>query len=181
LAAVVVAGHGAIGLCGFGSRCGGISAAGGGSSVEQLPPFGAKNRGNRGIISPPQHTTTGCIGGQGGAERAAKHSLRICVTRVYAEFLANLRACDEHPPKRRTAVAERAEWGEMIPVAEVNVWKAAVQVVALFDLDASIEAALRSDAALDEGDLENDRLWLRVMHAIDELQRRKRVEGEVIH
>jgi len=78
-------------------------------------------------------------------------------------------------------VAERAEWGEMIPVAEVNVWKAAVQVVALFDLDASIEAALRSDAALDEGDLENDRLWLRVMHAIDELQRRKRVEGEVIH
>jgi len=76
LAAVVVAGHGAIGLCGVGSRFGGISAAGGGSSVEQLPPFGAKNRGNRGIISPPQHTTTGCIGGQGGAERAAKHSLK---------------------------------------------------------------------------------------------------------
>jgi len=78
-------------------------------------------------------------------------------------------------------MAGRAEWGEIIPLAEVNVWKAAVQVVALFDLDASIEAALRSDAALDEGDLENDRLWLRVMHAIDELRRRKRVEGEVIH
>ena len=55
------------------------------------------------------------------------------------------------------------------------------RMVDLFDLDASIDAALRSDAALDQGDLENHRLWLRVMRAIDELQRRKRAEGEVVH
>jgi len=82
--------------------------------------------------------------------------------------------------KKRKGIrmTDKPGWGEIIPVAEVNVWKAAAQMVKLFDIDASIEAALRSDAALDEGDTENHRLWLRVMHAIDELQRTKRIDGE---
>ncbi len=69
-------------------------------------------------------------------------------------------------------------WGKMIPVSEINVWQAATEMVKLFDIDASTEAALRSDAALDEGDIENHRLWLKVMHAVNELQRTKRLDGE---
>jgi hypothetical protein len=75
-------------------------------------------------------------------------------------------------------MTDKPGWGDMIPVSHVNVWQAAAQMVKLFDIDASMEAALRSDAALDEGDLENHKLWLKVMHAIDELQWTKRVDGE---
>jgi hypothetical protein len=66
----------------------------------------------------------------------------------------------------------------MIAVSQVNIWQAAAQMVKVFDIDASMEAALRSDAALDQGDMDNHLLWLKVTNAIIELQRTKRVDGE---
>jgi hypothetical protein len=74
--------------------------------------------------------------------------------------------------------ANRGYWKKMIPVSEVGVWRAAAQRLKLFDIDASTEAALRSDAALDEGSMENHRLRIAVMHAVNELQRPKRFGGE---
>jgi hypothetical protein len=75
----------------------------------------------------------------------------------------------------------KLEWGETIPVSEVDVWRAAHLMVKIFDEDASTQAALRSDPALDAGDMKNHRLWLGVMHTVNELQRTKRLDGEILN
>jgi len=46
--------------------------------------------------------------------------------------------------------------------------------------DAVIEAALRADAMLDAGDLDGQRVWLRVIEAIKELSCNG-LHGKVIH
>ncbi len=37
--------------------------------------------------------------------------------------------------------------------------------------DATVHAAMQADAMLDKGDLEGKRVWLRIMKAIEEMQR----------
>ncbi len=47
--------------------------------------------------------------------------------------------------------------------------------------DAGIEAAMRADAMLEKGDLDGKRAWLRIMKAVDELQRQERRSEEWAH
>ena len=43
------------------------------------------------------------------------------------------------------------------------------------------EAAMRADTFLEEGNLDGQRMWLRILTAIEELQRIERQRGEAIH
>ncbi len=47
---------------------------------------------------------------------------------------------------------------------------------------AAIEAAmLRADEFLDQGIIDGERLWIRIMQTIEELQRERPMEGEATH
>ena len=47
--------------------------------------------------------------------------------------------------------------------------------------DATIEAAMRADEFLDQGIIDGERLWMRIMQAIEELQRERPRVGEAVH
>ena len=49
------------------------------------------------------------------------------------------------------------------------------------NFDAATEAAMRADEFLDQGNLDGKRLWIRIMQAIEELQRERPREGEAVH
>ncbi len=46
---------------------------------------------------------------------------------------------------------------------------------------AAIEAAMRADEFLDQGNLDGQRLWMRIMQTIEELQRKRPRDGEAVH
>ncbi len=46
---------------------------------------------------------------------------------------------------------------------------------------AATEAAMRADEFLDQGNLDGKRLWMRIMQAIEELQRERPRDGEAVH
>ncbi len=46
---------------------------------------------------------------------------------------------------------------------------------------AATEAAMRADEFLDQGNLDGKRLWVRIMHTIEELQRERPGAGEAVH
>ncbi len=46
---------------------------------------------------------------------------------------------------------------------------------------AAIEAAMRADEFLDQGKLDGKRLWMRIMQAIEALQRQRPRDGEAVH
>lgn len=58
-------------------------------------------------------------------------------------------------------------------VTEIEVWRAAAQMVRMFGDDAEIMACQRADGAIDQGDAFNEKLWTRVAAAVKELQRQK--------
>ncbi len=47
--------------------------------------------------------------------------------------------------------------------------------------DAVIHAAMRADELLDAGDIDGQVVWKRIIHAIEELQSKERLEGEKLH
>ena len=53
---------------------------------------------------------------------------------------------------------------------EIDVYRAATVLMRERGEDAVIEAAMRADALLDQGDMEGRAVWLRVMAAIKELE-----------
>ncbi len=46
---------------------------------------------------------------------------------------------------------------------------------------AATEAAMRADEFLDQGNMEGKRVWMRIMQAIEELQRERAGDGEAVH
>ena len=47
--------------------------------------------------------------------------------------------------------------------------------------DAATEAAGRADEFLDQGNTDGQRLWMRIMQTIEELQRERPRDGEAVH
>ena len=47
--------------------------------------------------------------------------------------------------------------------------------------DATIEAAMQAEAMLEKGDMDGKRAWVRIMRAIEELQRIEKEPGEAAH
>jgi hypothetical protein len=54
---------------------------------------------------------------------------------------------------------------------EIDVWRAANEMMKLFGDDAATRAAMRADAMLDEGDVDGFHAWTRIARAIDDLRR----------
>ena len=56
-------------------------------------------------------------------------------------------------------------------ISDLDIWRSANELIKEFGDTADIEAAARADALLAKGDLEGQRVWLRILTAIDELQK----------
>jgi len=56
-------------------------------------------------------------------------------------------------------------------ISDLDIWRSANELIKQFGDTAHIEAAVRADALLDKGDLDGQRVWLRILKAIDEMQK----------
>ena len=56
---------------------------------------------------------------------------------------------------------------------EIDVWRAADQMIRLYGEDAAIQAGLRADKLLDQGDVDGFHVWKRVAAAIGDLGRKQ--------
>ena len=55
-------------------------------------------------------------------------------------------------------------------ISETDIWRAASLLLREHGADAEVVAARRADEMLDRGDIEGQRVWLRISRAISELQ-----------
>ena len=60
-----------------------------------------------------------------------------------------------------------------IMISDLDVYRAAKQLVDQHGADATILAAMRADALLEEGDIEGAAAWRAIVRAIEELQRER--------
>ncbi len=67
----------------------------------------------------------------------------------------------------------------MIP--DLDIWRAAHVMVKPYGDGAATEAPMRADEFLDQGNLDGQRLWMRIMQTIEELQRERLRDGEAVH
>ena len=56
---------------------------------------------------------------------------------------------------------------------EIDVWRTASLLINAHGEDAWLQAAMRADKALEDGNMDGESLWKRIGKAIDELQRKK--------
>ena len=56
-------------------------------------------------------------------------------------------------------------------ITDLEIYRAANQLVNRYGQDAEFEAAMRADAMIEAGDIDGQRVWQRILNAIDELQR----------
>ncbi len=56
-------------------------------------------------------------------------------------------------------------------LSDLDLWRAANVIIKRYGDGAATEAAMRADEFLDQGNLDSKRLWIRIMQAIEELQR----------
>ncbi len=66
-------------------------------------------------------------------------------------------------------------------LSDLDLWRAAQVMVKRYGKDAATEAAGRADEFLDPGIIDGQRLWMRIMQAIEELQRERPGDGEAVH
>ena len=69
----------------------------------------------------------------------------------------------------------------MPQVAALDVYRSAWLIIKLHGDDAIVVAAKRADELLGRGDLEGQRVWLRIVDAIRELQSREMPAGAMRH
>ena len=63
----------------------------------------------------------------------------------------------------------------------IDLWRAAKIMVKRYGDGAATEAAMRADEFLDQGIKDGKRVWMRIMQAIEELQRERPGDGEAVH
>ena len=61
----------------------------------------------------------------------------------------------------------------MPKVSDLEVWRAASQLIEQFPADPAMEAAQRADHAYEQGDMSNFNLWTRINKAVREWERTK--------
>jgi hypothetical protein len=64
---------------------------------------------------------------------------------------------------------------------DLDIWRSARLFVTLHGPEAGIQAAFRADELLAEGDIDGQRVWLRIVKAVEELQRPKPAPGEAVN
>ncbi len=65
-------------------------------------------------------------------------------------------------------------------VEEIEVYRAANQLIQRYGQDAEIEAAKQADAMIEAGDPEGLAVWKRILRAVDELQRDRPNQSETV-
>lgn len=70
--------------------------------------------------------------------------------------------------------------GESARIADLDVWRAAQQIIELYPNDPEMAAAQRADSAYEQGDMFNFDLWTRVTKAVTELERVRPTRGQPI-
>ena len=66
-------------------------------------------------------------------------------------------------------------------ISDLDTYRAAGVIIKQYGEDAPIHAAMRADAALDAGDLDELAVWKRMLRAVEELQREEPTSGEAVH
>ena len=61
---------------------------------------------------------------------------------------------------------------------EIDLWRAADQMIRLYGPDAALQAGLRADKMLDQGDVDGFHVWKRIAGAIEDLERKQQTAGE---
>jgi hypothetical protein len=69
----------------------------------------------------------------------------------------------------------------MADIEDTDIWRAAQQMRTLYREDAGIEAAVRADKALYQGDIVGSEVWKRIRNAIGELERKTPKAGEALN
>ena len=64
---------------------------------------------------------------------------------------------------------------------DIDIWRAAEQMRTLYGEDAGVEAAVRADKALHQGDIVGCNVWKRIVDAIGELERKEPKAGEAVN
>ena len=64
---------------------------------------------------------------------------------------------------------------------DTDIWRAASMMIGFYGEDAVLRAAIRSDALLEQGDMEGFFAWKRIARAIDDLARSEIRPGEYEH
>ncbi len=67
----------------------------------------------------------------------------------------------------------------MIP--DLDIWRAAQVMIKRYGDGAATEAAMRADEFLDQGIIDGKRVWMRIVQAIEELQRERPGDREAVH
>ncbi len=65
--------------------------------------------------------------------------------------------------------------------SEIDIWRAARQMIDLYDLDAGWRAGLRADQLLEDGDVDGFHVWVRIVRAIKELQQSEPSDPNMRH
>ncbi len=66
-------------------------------------------------------------------------------------------------------------------ISDLDLWRAAQIMVKRYGDGATTEAAMCADEFLDQGNLDGKRVWMRIMQAIEELQRERPGDEEAVH
>ena len=66
-------------------------------------------------------------------------------------------------------------------ISDLDIYRSAKLLIDQHGDGATIEAAMRADEFLDQGIIDGQRLWIRIMKTIEELQRERPRDGEAVH
>ncbi len=66
-------------------------------------------------------------------------------------------------------------------ISDWELWACANLIIKQHGDQAELQAGIRADALLDKGDLEGQRVWLRILDRIRELRRLEPAEAERVH
>jgi hypothetical protein len=66
-------------------------------------------------------------------------------------------------------------------ISDLDIFRSAQVLIRQHGEDAALEAAKRADAMLANGDLEGQRVWKRVVRAVEEIQRKERHSKDPLH
>ncbi len=65
--------------------------------------------------------------------------------------------------------------------ADIDIYRSANVLIRKHGEDAAIEAAMRTDAMLDKGNLDGYAVWNRIVRAVEEIQRSERNSKDPLH
>ena len=66
-------------------------------------------------------------------------------------------------------------------ITDLEIFRAGNTLIKRYGEDAGVEAAMRVDAMLEDGDPEGLAVWKRILRPVEGLQRAKPSSGEVVH